>query len=95
MIFQNHLRLGLSSKDVLFRWGPKSFLAVLHRNESGEQVRLELSRVLSARLEETFEIGSRSVTLPIASTWTAIPLFESNFHQIVKKLDAFRASSAG
>ena len=92
LIFRKHLARGLSAQDEIFRWGPESFLALLHRNESGEQVRRELGRFLAGRLDETFEIGNRSVTLPIASTWTVVPLFESSFHQIVKKLDVFGAA---
>jgi GGDEF domain-containing protein len=94
IIFRNHLARILSAKDEVFRWDTESFLAVLHRSESGEQVRRELARFLSTRLEETFEIGNRSVTLPIASTWTVIPLFESGYNQNLRKLDAFRAASS-
>ena len=71
--------------------GPETFLALLRRTESGEQVRRELARFLTGRLEETFEIGNRSVTLPIVSTWMVMPLYESSFDQILKKLDGFRA----
>jgi GGDEF domain-containing protein len=95
ILFQKHLLRGLLAGDELFRWGPDSFLALLPRTESGELVRRELRRFLSARLEETFEIGARSVTLPIASTWTVIPLFESGYNQNLRKLDAFRAAIPG
>ncbi len=91
MIFLKHLSRGLSARDEFYRWGPETFLAVLRRNESGEQVRRELARFLTGRLEETFEIGNRSVTLPIVSTWTVMPLYESSFDQILKKLDGFRS----
>lgn len=90
MIFLKHISRGLSGQDVFFRWGPEAFVAVLRRSESGEQVRRELARFLTSRLEETFEVGSRSVTLPIVSTWMVIPLYESSFDQILKKLDGFR-----
>jgi GGDEF domain-containing protein len=95
LLFQKHLLKGLSAEDELFRWGPDSFLALLLRSESGEQVRRELGRFLSGRLEETFEVGARSVTLPIASTWTVVPLFESNYNQNLRKLEAFRGTAPG
>ena len=95
LLFQKHLMHGLSAGDELFRWGPDSFLSLLLRTESGEQVRRELGRFLTGRLEQTFEIGARSVTLPISSTWTVIPLFESSFNQNLRKLDAFRAAMPG
>ena len=95
MLFQKHLLRGLLAGDELFRWGPDSFLALLPRTESGELVRRELGRFLSSRLEATFEIGARSVTLPIASTWTVISLFESGYNQNLRKLDAFRAAIPG
>jgi GGDEF domain-containing protein len=95
MFFLQHLSGGLSPQDQFFRWGPASFLALLRREEPGDQVRKELARFLSGRIEQTFEIADRAVTLPIACTWVVVPLFESSYDQILRKLDAFTAASSG
>ena len=77
----------------LFRWSEASFVALLERKEAGEQVRREIARLLSRRLEQTFEMVGRSVVLPITSTWTIVPLFESGYAQSLSKLDAFNGSA--
>jgi len=95
LFFLQHLSQGLSSEDQLFRWGRGAFLAVMERTESHEQVRRELARLLSRRLEQTFEMGDRSVVIPVASTWIVVPLLKSDPVEISRKLDAFIAASPG
>ena len=92
MVLLQRLSLGLSPQDQFFRWGPDSFLAVLHRKESGDLLRREVTRLLSVRLEHSFEIASRSVTLPISPTWTIVPLFEFSQSEVLRKLDSFSAT---
>ena len=92
LILLQRLSGGLSPQDQFFRWSPDSFLAVLHRKESGDLLRREVSRMLSAPLEPTFEIASRSVTLPISPTWSILPLFESSHGEVLRKLDLFSAT---
>ena len=65
---------------------------MLYRKESVELLRRELARLLSIRMEQTFEIASRTVTLPISPSWALVPLFESNQAEVLRKLDAFAAS---
>ena len=91
--FFRRLSEGLSADDKLFRWSEVSFVALLERKEAGEQVRREIARLLSRRLEQTFEMVGRSVVLPITSTWTIVPLFESGYAQNLSKLDAFNGSA--
>lgn len=81
---------GLGSSDKLFRWSPTSLLTLMERKEASEQVRREIVRFFSRRLEHTFDIGDRSVVLPITSTWIVVPLFESAYAQVLRKLDSFR-----
>ncbi len=92
IFFLQRLSQALSPQDQFFRWSPDSFLVVLHRKESGDQLRRDLARFLSNRLEQTFEFADRSVTLPIAATWVIVPLFESSHAEILRKLDAFSAA---
>jgi len=95
LFFLEHLSQGLSSDDQLFRWGRGAFLAVIDRPEPHEQVRREFARLLSRRLEQTFEMGDRSVVIPVASTWIVVPLFKSDPLEVGRKLDAFIATSPG
>jgi hypothetical protein len=92
LFFLQRLTLGLSPQDQFFRWSPDSFLAVMHRKESAELLRRELSRLLAVRMEQTFEIASRTVTLPISPTWVIVPLFEAGTEDVLRKLDGFSAS---
>ena len=94
IFFLQHLSQGLAAKDQLFRWSPVSYLALLHREDSPDQVRQEMGKFLSRRLEQTFDVGDRSVAVPVASTWVIVPLFESTYTQIVHKLDAFGEASS-
>jgi GGDEF domain-containing protein len=89
VFFVQHLSQNLSANDQLFRWGPSSFLALLDRCESGDEVRRGIDNFLCRRLDHTFQIGSRSVTLPVACTSIIVPLFGSTHSDIVQKLEAF------
>ncbi len=89
LFFLQRLSLGLSPQDQFFRWSQDSFLALMHRKESAELLRRELSRLLSVRMEKTFEIASRTVTLPISPTWTIVPLFDSSHAEVMRKLELF------
>ena len=95
LFFVQHLSGLLTVKDILYRWSPSSFLALLDRRESSDQVRREIVRAMSQRREQTFEIGDRSVVLPISSTWVVIPLFEHGYTEILRKLDAFSGLPRG
>jgi GGDEF domain-containing protein len=89
LFFVQHLSTALTGNDTLFRWSPTSFLALIERRESPDNVRREMAKLLTQRLEQTFEIGDRSVVLPVSSTWVVVPLFEQGYTEIVRKLDAF------
>jgi FOG: GGDEF domain len=91
IFFVQHLSTALTGDDTLFRWSQTSFLALIHRSESLEVVRRQMSQTIAHRTEESFEIGGRSVVLPVSSSWVIIPLFEQGYAEAVKKLDAFGA----
>jgi GGDEF domain-containing protein len=91
--FVQHLSGALTGKDTLYRWSPISFLALLDRRESPDQVRREMARAMMQLREQTFEIGDRSVVLPISSTWIIVPLFEHGYSEVLQKLEAFGAPS--
>ena len=91
LFFVQQLSMALTGNDTLFRWSPNSFLALIHRSESPDLVRREMSKTIAHRTEQSFEIGDRTVVLPLSSSWVIIPLFEHSVAEIVKKLDAFGA----
>jgi GGDEF domain-containing protein len=93
LFYLQHLSQGLSPRDQLFRWGPETLLAVLHREEAPDHVRRTLARFLSRRLDNTFEVGDRPVVVPIASTWTIVPLFSATAMDVMSKLEAFASAS--
>jgi len=90
--FAEHLLTGLTPQDRIYRWDRGTFFALLDREEAPDFVRKQLARLLSRRLDHTFEIEGRAVAVPIASTWTILPLRESNFSQILRKIEVFTAS---
>ena len=87
--FVQHLSGMLTPNDSLYRWSPVSFLALLDRRESPDQVRREIVRTMTQRREQTLEIGHRSVVLPVSSNWVVFPLFEQGYTETLGKLDAF------
>jgi GGDEF domain-containing protein len=87
VMFLQHLSQALTPADRLYRWNEASFLGLLERHGSADQVRKELGKILSRR--HTFEIDSRSVVLPVASTWVVALLFKSSYAEILHKLDSF------
>ena len=61
----------------------------MNRKESAELLRRELGRLLSARMEQTIEIASRTVTLPISPTWIIVSLFDVSHADVIHKLEVF------
>jgi len=94
LFFLQHLSQGLEGRDQLFRWGSGAFLALLERKDPPVQVRSELGKFLSRRLEQSFPVGARSVVVPISSTWVLVPLFESTYSEAVHKLEVFASTGA-
>jgi GGDEF domain-containing protein len=83
----------LSPGDQMFRWSGPALVLVLQRNEPLETVRAQLKRILDVRIEETYSLGSRSVLLPITTSWTAVKLI-APVGLVVKQIQAFIASQS-
>jgi GGDEF domain-containing protein len=94
IFFAQQLSSVLTGKDTLYRWGPTTFLALLDRREGPDHVRREMARTMTQRWDQTFEIGNRSVVLPVSSTWTIMALFEQSYAETLQKLEAFSARRA-
>jgi diguanylate cyclase (GGDEF)-like protein len=86
-----HFRSGLSKSDQLYRWQGPAFLCVLSRNTRIDEVRSEIRRFADAHLEETIEVGKRSVMIPVSSNWSVLPPAAS-FDALQKKIEAFTAA---
>jgi diguanylate cyclase (GGDEF)-like protein len=92
MLFGQHLAQKFSNDDRLFRWRGPGFLALLDRSGPESSVRAEVTRMVSARLEQQIELGERSVLLPIAASWMLANTANCTFEKINQQLDAFSAA---
>jgi diguanylate cyclase (GGDEF)-like protein len=86
-----HFKAHLSSTDRLFRWNGPAIVAVLEREESLDHVVGEIRRISEARLEKSFDVGGRSVSIRVSPGWSAIPL-EGQLNQVCQHIDVFVAS---
>lgn len=84
-------REGLSAVDELYRWKGPAFLAVVSRPGRIDEVRSEIQRFADARLEDTIEIGNRTVLIPISSNWSVIAA-TSPADVLMKRVEAFTAA---
>jgi GGDEF domain-containing protein len=80
----------LSTGDYLFRWRGPCFVAVIERPYGPDIVRTEASKIASALIEHTVEVGSRSVLLTLSSAWMLLPMLKTtDVAELRKKVDAF------
>jgi len=77
--------------DQMFRWTGPAIILLLERADSLEVVRGHLKRILDARIEETYSLGSRAVMIPISLAWSALRLV-SPLPIAVKQIQTFIAS---
>jgi GGDEF domain-containing protein len=84
---------GLLPEDRLFRWGEASFLALLERRASEDEVCREIERVLFRRLVETFTVKNQSVMIPISATWRVVSIAAMDCDATITTLDAFVAQN--
>lgn len=95
MFFTRYLARGLSPNDRQFRWSGPAILVVLERHGSLDTVRMELARIISARLEKTVQVGNRSVMLHVTATWTVFSVAETaSLEGMARKIDAFVSTQA-
>lgn len=91
----DHLVSGLSPGDRLFRWTGPAFVALMERVESLIEVKQEISRIGSAALKVTVQIGNGSVSLPISTLSLLVPVSEvKTVPDITKRMDAFIGEQA-
>lgn len=96
VLFSQHLSQNLSRADHLFRWSGPAMLALLEREEPTKQVREEVARITSQRLEKTVLLGSRSVLLPVGASWAIFPVADFRPVQLLfHQFDSFVQGGTG
>jgi GGDEF domain-containing protein len=86
-----HYRAGLAASDQLYRWHGPAFLGILSRRARIDQVRGEIRRFASAKLEDAVNLGNRVVLIPVFSNWSVMPVTPPP-EAILKKVEAFTAA---
>lgn len=94
MVFYSiHLAQSLTPSDRLFRWGPSSFLALIQRPGSEQQVVRETTRLCMVKLEKVLRIHSRTAMVVVSSTSQVFHLEDcESAAETIVRLDRFLAS---
>jgi GGDEF domain-containing protein len=90
---RNKVEEQLQPGDQMFRWAGPALVLLLERAESLESVRSQMKRILDAKIEETYDLGSRSVMIPITMAWSAFKLI-SPVSIAVRQIQTFIASQS-
>lgn len=89
VFFAQKLTEAISASDRIFRWGDSSYLAILEREVGLDSVRRELGQYLFHKWEKPFDLGSRSVVLPISSTWLLLELSSHGAKKALTEIEVF------
>ena len=89
LTFAQKLAQGLASADRCYRWSGPALLVILERRHSLSVVRSEIGRMAPAKMDRTFQVGSRSVLIPISCSWTVAPLHGRQLPETLLTLDNF------
>jgi GGDEF domain-containing protein len=79
--------------DQMFRWTGPAMVLLLERTETLDIVRGLVKRILDSKLEQSFEIGTRSVMIPISMSWSAFKLV-SPVSIAIRQIQTFIASQS-
>ncbi len=90
-IAAQQIRAALSADDKVCRWQGPALLAILTRPENLMTVRDEIRRFADKKLEKTFVVGTRSVLLPISTSWTVFPI-AAPVEALLRKIEIFTAA---
>jgi GGDEF domain-containing protein len=85
----------LRSTDTLFRWSGPAFVAIIERAETPTVLAAEIHKLVSPPLGRFFEAPKRSVYLPIKMTAEAVPLFDTNYADVLGSIETFVLSVSG
>jgi GGDEF domain-containing protein len=92
--FKEHAQKQFHASDRLFRWSGPAIVAIIERPAAFDLVRAQVKRMLELPLEENYEIGGRSVLIPISAAWSLM-LLNSSADAIDKQIQTFIASQGG
>ncbi|HVV43989.1 MAG TPA: GGDEF domain-containing protein, partial [Bryobacteraceae bacterium] len=91
--FKEHVEHQFFASDRLFRWTGPAIVALLERAEAFDLVRAQVRRMLDAPVEENYEIGERSVLIPISAAWSLSMLTSAEATE--QQIQTFVASQGG
>jgi GGDEF domain-containing protein len=92
--FKKYIEAQLGASDQLFRWAGPAVVVVMERPQTADQVRALVKRMFDTPVQETLELGTRSVLIPISAAWSVMML-TSTPDALEKEIDAFIASQGG
>jgi GGDEF domain-containing protein len=85
----------IKANDRLFRWSGPSFVALLERDESLQDVRGEVRRTAAAQLSQLFETSSRSVYLPIKISGDVFTTEHCTYAEVQDRIETFLLQASG
>lgn len=72
--FRKHVESQLLPSDRLFRWTGPAMVALLERPKPIDELRGMAKRMLDTPIDETYEVGERSILIPISAAWSIFML---------------------
>ncbi len=93
MFYLQRLTAALSAADKTFKWADSSYLAILQREEGLDNTRRELGQHLFQKWDRPFELGARSVVLPISATWLLVEASGRTAVKTIAEIDGFVAKA--
>jgi GGDEF domain-containing protein len=84
-----HVAKQLGEQDRIYRWGSTSFVVLIRKDAPRDVIRVEIARIAGSRLERTFQVGGRTVMLPISIAWSVFAPQTSDTHSLLEQIDKF------
>lgn len=72
--FRKHVESQILESDRLFRWTGPAMVALIERPKALDEVRGMAKRMLDTPIDETYEVGERSILIPISAAWSIFML---------------------
>lgn len=86
-----YLKGNLLASDSLFRGSGPTLLVIMSRECSIDRLRIDVKPIFGKSLEKEFDVGGRSVLIPVSPAW-AIYALTPPVASILKHVEAFVAS---
>jgi len=93
LFYSIHLAQGLSVTDRLYRWTGPSFVVLMERPGSLEEVRRESARLAAVRLEKVLRVHTRTALVLVSAGWCVFALSDHGSSESVSRyIDSFVAA---